>query len=139
MLPDRVVVFVAPAVIAFEAVLAAALLVPQYAVMAAATCAALLTVYSSAIALNLARGRRDLDCGCLGPAGRQPISGWLLVRNSLFIAGSLAATMPSTGRSLLLVDAISIAGALAVLALLSATLDALIVALSRVYPEGRRP
>ncbi|HEX2483833.1 MAG TPA: MauE/DoxX family redox-associated membrane protein, partial [Myxococcota bacterium] len=43
--------------------------------------AALLAVYGAAIAWNLARGRRELDCGCLGPAGRQPLSGWLVARN----------------------------------------------------------
>ena len=40
---------------------------------AAAAAALLLALYAGAIGVNLARGRRDIDCGCGGPASRQPI------------------------------------------------------------------
>lgn len=48
---------------------------------------ALLLAYSAAIALNLARGRRHIDCGC----GGQPIhlSGALLSRNGALLALAL--------------------------------------------------
>jgi uncharacterized membrane protein YphA (DoxX/SURF4 family) len=47
---------------------------------------ALLSVYTLAIAINIFRGRRDLNCGCSGPGGEQPIGDWLLGRNLLIIA-----------------------------------------------------
>jgi hypothetical protein len=73
--------------------------------------AALLAVYGAAIAWNLARGRRELDCGCLGPAGRQPLSGWLVARNGALAAAALACLLPVSERALLWPDAVSIAGA----------------------------
>jgi len=42
----------------------------------------LLVSYSSAIGINLLRGRKYLDCGCNGPDNRTPISVSLLLRNA---------------------------------------------------------
>jgi uncharacterized membrane protein YphA (DoxX/SURF4 family) len=50
---------------------------------------ALLTIYTLAIAINIFRGRRDLNCGCSGPGREQPIGGWLLGRNLLIIASGI--------------------------------------------------
>lgn len=47
---------------------------------------ALLSIYTLAIAINIFRGRRDLNCGCSGPGREQTIGGWLLGRNLLIIA-----------------------------------------------------
>ncbi len=47
---------------------------------------ALLAVYAAAIAINLLRGNSDLDCGCSGPFGSQPISWYLVGRNFVLIA-----------------------------------------------------
>ncbi len=58
----------------------------------------LLILYAAAIGINLYRGRTDIDCGCNGPASRQPISGWLVLRN-LFLAALallLAVTAPAS-------------------------------------------
>lgn len=65
-------------------------LVVRFSPYAVANALALLALYSAAIALNLARGRRDIDCGCLGPGHRQPLSEWLLVRNA---TAAIAATV----------------------------------------------
>lgn len=84
----------------------------------AAPCAvALLALYSVAIGVNLARGRRDIDCGCLGPAGRSPrIGPWLLVRNGVLAAAAAAlAWLPVSTRPLHWIDAVSLVGGLAVL------------------------
>ncbi|MCP4003923.1 MAG: methylamine utilization protein MauE [bacterium] len=78
----------------------------------------LLAVYSLAIALNLLRGRRHIDCGCLGPAHRQELSGWLLVRNSLLGTGSLVLLAAESARTLSWIDALSIGGGLCMLILL---------------------
>ena len=53
---------------------------------------ALLLTYAIAIAINLARGRRDLDCGCAGPNERRPIAAWMVWRN-VGIAILLAAVL----------------------------------------------
>lgn len=75
--------------------------------------AALLALYGAAIAGSLARGRRDLDCGCLGPAARQPLSGWLVARNALLVAAALVCLLPMAARTLVWVDAVSVIGAAA--------------------------
>ena len=60
---------------------AIAVLVLSTRTIAATTLLALLLTFTAAIAINLARGRRNIDCGCFGPALRQELSGWLLLRN----------------------------------------------------------
>jgi len=82
-----------------------------------AAAALLLALYGGAIALNLARGRRELDCGCLGPSLRQPISGSLVGRNALLVAAALACLLPAAPRALVWLDAATIAAATACLGL----------------------
>ena len=70
-----------------------ALLIPATVQLAALSAGGLLCVYIAAIGINLLRGRRNIDCGCGGPAQKQTISEWMIVRNGLllvlaFIAGS---------------------------------------------------
>jgi hypothetical protein len=85
-----------------------------------ATCAlagaALLTLYLGAIAINLARGRRSIDCGCLGPVGSSGhgLSWWLAPRNLALIAPAfiLAASEPGS-RTLGVLDGAAIAAAVA--------------------------
>lgn len=91
----------------------------------------LLAVYGAAIGINLARGRRDIDCGCLGPAARQPLSAWLLARNGVLALGALATALPTSGRSLHPIDAISLLGGLIVLALLFNTLNLFVAQAAR--------
>lgn len=52
--------------------------------LVAALC--LIAAYSSAIAVNLLRGRRDIDCGCGAPDQAQHLSPALLLRNGLLLA-----------------------------------------------------
>lgn len=66
-----------------------ALLIPAIRLPALISVALLLAGYTFAMGLNIARGRRDLDCGCAGPGQEQTISGWLLVRNLLLISLAL--------------------------------------------------
>lgn len=79
--------------------------------------AALLVLYTGAIAWNLARGRRDVDCGCLGPRLRVPLSGWLVARNALLLAPALLCLLPQSARPLVWLDAATAASAAALLAL----------------------
>jgi hypothetical protein len=78
--------------------------------------AALLTVYGSAIAVNLARGRHDIDCGCIGPHARQKLGGWLVWRNLLLALVSLACLLPVSSRELLWLDNLTTMAAVSVLA-----------------------
>jgi hypothetical protein len=66
--------------------------------------------------VNLARGRRDIECGCAGPAARQPLSEWLLARNALLVAAALVGLGGAASRPLVWVDALTISGGIAMLA-----------------------
>ena len=70
-----------------EALIVAALLVPATVTLGGVLAVLLLGAYAVAMSVNLFRGRRGLDCGCTGPALRQPISEWLVLRN-LLLAGA---------------------------------------------------
>ena len=84
---------------------------------------ALLGAYTLAIGLNLARGRRDIDCGCAGPAGGQPLSGALVLRNLGLILLALLSGLPAELRALLWIDGVTIAGLGCGVALLHAATD----------------
>jgi hypothetical protein len=115
-----------------ELTLALALLVPSTRMAAAGAGAALLALYAGGIALNLARGRRDLACGCGGSDEARPIAPWMVVRN-LLLASLLAATLLSWQvRTLMATDLLTVAGGVTVATLLYASLDRL---LGRVVPQ----
>jgi hypothetical protein len=116
----------AAAFVAAEFVLAAALFVPALRVAASLGVAGVLLLYGVAIAINLARGRRDIDCGCGGLAGRQALSEALVLRNALLAAGALASALPVAPRALGWLDALTVCGAVASTALLYAAANLLI-------------
>src|SRR3989442_15787293 len=64
LLPGAVVPLAAMLVIGAEIVVAIALVASARRVPGPVSAAAVLVVYGAAIALNLARGRRHIDCGC---------------------------------------------------------------------------
>ncbi len=106
-------------------------------VVTACVAVGLLALYATAISINLARGRRDIDCGCLGPAGGSVrIGPWLLVRNAVlaFAATSLA-VLPASGRALHWFDALSLVGGWAALALVWTSIHTL--AATPVAPAQR--
>ncbi len=74
---------------ALEIVAAGMLVLPAAAPFGLALATALLCLFGAAIGVNLARGRTDIDCGCGSSA--QKISGALLMRNLVLVAGLLAA------------------------------------------------
>lgn len=109
-----------------ELAVAVALVVPTLRTPGALAAATVLAVYGAAIAVNLARGRRHLDCGCAGPAVRRPISGWLVARNGVLVVVALAGLVPLHARALTWVDLLTIAGATTVLAACYGSLDRLL-------------
>lgn len=92
-----------------ETACAAGILFAAIRAAAAAALVIVLGVFSGAIAINLARGRRNIDCGCFGPALRQELGGSLLARNLALIAGALALELPAGVRALEPVDFVTIA------------------------------
>ncbi len=109
-----------------ELAVAAALLPRAARSGAAALGMALLITYAAAIAVNLARGRRDLDCGCGGALERRAIGPWMVWRNLVLAALLAVLLLPWGPRPLIAVDALTIAVGTAVTALLYMTLDALL-------------
>lgn len=84
---------------------------------AASVALSLIAMYALAIGINLLRGRHDMDCGCSGPAMRQPLQPALLLRNFFLGALALGALFPVLSRPLSLHDnfVMIAAGAVAVL------------------------
>jgi Methylamine utilisation protein MauE len=92
-----------------ETAVALGLLADATRAAAAIAGAVLLLGYAAAIALNLQRGRRDIDCGCGGPDQRRTIAGWMAWRN-LALALSLGIEIwPWSGRVLGWMDVSTIA------------------------------
>jgi len=118
LLPERFASVTAVVLASCEASLGVALVTPAAfglrgaALVASAT---LLALYGAAIAVNLARGRRDIECGCAGPAARQPLSEWLLARNALLVAMALGCLGGAASRPLVWIDALTVGGGIAML------------------------
>jgi hypothetical protein len=70
------------------------------------------------MAINLARKRIHLDCGCLGFGQRQAVRWWMVARNLLLAVLALLAGQPMLGRELTMLDAVTVIGTTAALAIL---------------------
>jgi hypothetical protein len=116
----------APIVPALELAVGVGLLFDTLRTMALRTGVALLLAYATAIAVNLARGRRDLDCGCAGPNDRRPISAWMAWRNVGMGIVLATALLPWTDRALVLTDGVTVGFGTACCALVYLCLDRLL-------------
>jgi uncharacterized membrane protein YphA (DoxX/SURF4 family) len=123
LLPSGAIGIGAALLVAAEVAIVAALCLSSMAGIAAAL---LLAVYAVAIAINLWRGRRDIDCGCGGAVGRQRLSAGLVARNGLLVVAALVSTINASGRPLVWIDALTIAIGTAVVALVYAAAIGLI-------------
>jgi uncharacterized membrane protein YphA (DoxX/SURF4 family) len=118
LLPDALVgpfVRVLPVV---ELGAALGLLLPTTRTLAAATLVGLLVLFAAAMAINLARGRSDIDCGCFIGVQKQRISWALVVRNLVLAGFGLLLLVEGTGRPLAALDWVTIGAAAASLVLL---------------------
>ncbi|WP_175944077.1 MauE/DoxX family redox-associated membrane protein [Burkholderia pyrrocinia] len=101
LLPDALTAPVAFAIPLAEAVCAAALLFPDTRVAGAIGLIALLAVFAAGLAINLLRGRTDIDCGCSGfTAARADAPrgiGWLHVGRVLLLAALAATALVAPG------------------------------------------
>jgi len=137
LLPQRAIDIVARALPLIEITVAIGLLLRVSREAAALASTILLGLYALAIAINLRRGRRELDCGCLGFGRRSTISMTLLWRNGALMLASLAAgLLPRSGRALDWIDVFTVAVGVAAAALLYAALEGLADAAGRL---PRRP
>ncbi len=124
LLPHALVAPVSIFVPILEALLGVAWLLALQPVFVAFASAVLLFGYTSAIAINLFRGRVHIDCGCgmASSAGRgQQLSWGLVARNAILISAALAATLPASERTIGVIDYITlVAGLLAIVLLYGA-------------------
>jgi uncharacterized membrane protein YphA (DoxX/SURF4 family) len=95
-----------------------ALLLPASRAPAAALLILLLLGFAAAMAINLVRGRSEIDCGCFIGVQKQRIS-WTLVARNLVLAGfGLTLLADATGRQLAALDWFTIVAGAASLLLL---------------------
>jgi hypothetical protein len=85
-----------------------------------------LVVYAGGMGINIARGKRDLDCGCAMGQGRRPIATWMVCRNLCLAAALGIAGLPWSSRPLNGIDLVTVAGGLIVGATLYAAVDRLL-------------
>lgn len=91
--------------LALAEALAGALLLPAATrPLGAALAALLLALVSAAVAVNLARGRAGIDCGCGGASQRLPIGRGLLARNAVLLGLAAVAAWPVAARATVWLD-----------------------------------
>ncbi len=117
--------------IAAEWGLAVGVCLPRVGSVLALAAAALFVLYGAAMTVNLIRGRPDIDCGCSGPAGRQPISVALVARNVVLAGVAAAGALPVSLRQWHWLDALTVAAAVIALVALYAAADGLMANASR--------
>jgi hypothetical protein len=137
LVPERWLASTAALLVAAELCVAVSLWLPGCGAYAACAGAGLLALYAGAIAINIVRGRRDIDCGCAGVSGDQPLSVALVVRNCVLGAAALASALPAALRALTWVDGITIFASVVTVALLYAALDGLLVTAPRIRALAR--
>lgn len=100
------------------------LLIPFTRAFAASITATLLVVYALAMAVNLSRGRSEIDCGC----GDKPqtLSVMLLARNAVLAAGSLLLVVPVIERAITTTDLVFVVLFTAVLAMVYLMVELLV-------------
>lgn len=134
LLPSLVTTPGAIVLVVTELSIAIALLIDPDGGRAGLAAVMLLSIYTFAISVNLLRGRRKIDCGCFGPAHRQPLAGWLVVRNGILVVAAAAVCLPISNRSLHLIDGLSLLGGFWTLVLLFNAIN-ILAAQTTLWPE----
>lgn len=96
LLPQPLAAPAAWTVLALECLAALSLASGVRLVPGAALAIGLLCLFALAMGVNLARGRREIDCGCFQSGLRQRLSAALIVRN-LLLAAMMTALFGVTG------------------------------------------
>jgi hypothetical protein len=109
-----------------ELAIAVGVLLPAGRAPAALSAAILLALFAGAMAINLMRGRRDIDCGCFATVLRQRLS-WPLVVRNLVLAALALLVMPGLGdRGLGWLDVVTVGCAATALVLVHAAANRLL-------------
>lgn len=139
LLPPALVRPAALALPPVELAAALGLLLPATRPYAAAAAVALLLVFAAAMGVNLARGRRDIDCGCFVSPLRQKVS-WALVARNLALAAlcglPLVLADGAAARDLTVLDGVTILAGAGSLLLLNAAVGRLFGLAPATAPEG---
>ena len=115
IMPAFLVPVVAAAVPVLEIVLGLTWLFANEPRIAGLATTGLLVLYTSAIALNLLRGRVHISCGCgfgKSARGSEVLSWGLVLRNVSLLIAAIAATMPQSARTIGVLDYIVLVAAL---------------------------
>jgi hypothetical protein len=86
LLPEGLAATAAWAIVAVECLVALSLVSGAWLAAGAELAIVLLVGFALAMAVNLARGRREIDCGCFQSGLRQRLSAALVVRNLVLAA-----------------------------------------------------
>lgn len=124
VLPPQLLPVIARVLPWLEMSLVFLLLIPLTRPLAGSVSAALLVIYALAMAINLRRGRGEIDCGC--GAKPQELSIWLVLRNAVLAVGALVVAVPALDRGLMVSDLFVVALLTAVLAMVYLTVDELV-------------
>jgi len=106
LLPPSSVAAIARVLPFVEIAIALCALIPATRSAALGALAVLMLLYALAIGINLARGRRDIDCGCGGEG--HPLSWGLVLRNLVLSAAAFIASRPTLERSMDWIDAVTL-------------------------------
>ncbi len=131
LLPHALVASVAVAIPVVEIVAALACLIPATRTAGAAALVALFGLFAIALAVNVARGHTDIDCGCSGFArADRPVPhaiGWAHVgRTLLLVVLAALAGVPQSARSIVWFDYLSVFGGTLLALATQLTLDVLL-------------
>jgi len=114
LIPLQLSGLVAVFLILAEFLAAILVLIPAVRMAGLLAMAALLLIYTAGIGINLLRGRRDIDCGCSGPASRHELSGWLVLRNLVLLSLVLLTASPLIHRPMNWLDVVVVLSGVAV-------------------------
>ena len=95
LLPEALSVPAAWGTVALEILVVLSLAGGLYLKAGVALAIALLSLFAVAMAINLVRGRREIDCGCFQSGLRQTLSGGLIGRN-LVLSAALSSLFVAT-------------------------------------------
>jgi len=95
LLPDILVLPFALVLPPLEGVVGLVLPTGLFSPWAEAAAAALLALFAIAMAVNIGRGRTEIDCGCFQSALKQTLSWTLVARNAVLVLALGVAALPA--------------------------------------------
>ncbi|MEM9623816.1 MAG: MauE/DoxX family redox-associated membrane protein [Pseudomonadota bacterium] len=104
LLPSWLIPFLTIIVPVLELGVAGGLLITHHKQLVIATAVVLLATYALAMAINIGRGRRDIDCGCHLSGEPQLINRALVARNLLLALATCLLLLPTAERTLVWFD-----------------------------------